>query len=93
MENCTCPTCRFVKGEISKEAYAWYLKGSIEATHRILKTYNEKDTNMSPISWKSAAQYELDNDTVTLQQLIESNFENPDPALVHPEEYLAKIEK
>ena len=48
---------------------------------------------MSPISWKSAAQYELDNDTVTLQQLIESNFENPDPALVHPEEYLAKIEK
>ena len=24
MENCTCPTCRFNRGEISKEALAWY---------------------------------------------------------------------
>lgn len=87
MENCTCPTCRHIKGDISNEEYAWYLKGCIETATRILKNYEMKDEN-PPISWKLAAQYELDNQVLSLQELVEV-MDNPDRALLHPESYLA----
>lgn len=89
MENCTCPTCRFNRGEISKEALAWYYKGSIEAATRILKSY-EKETENPVISWKTAAQYELDCDEMALEELLKRDFkdETPDKALLQPENYV-----
>ena len=91
MENCTCPTCRHINGEISNEEYAWYLKGCIETATRLLKTSEEQDKN-SPISWKTAARYELDNQILSLQQMVEI-MDNPDRALLHPESYLADPNK
>lgn len=91
MDNCTCPTCRHIKGEISNTEYAWYLKGCIETATRILKTYEEQDKE-PPISWKTAARYELDNQVLSLKQMVEI-MDNPDPALLQPENYVLKTEK
>ena len=90
MDNCTCPTCRHIKGEISDTEYAWYLKGCIETATRILKTC--ESTEQSSISWKTAAKYELDNQVLSLQQMVEA-MDNPDRALLHPESYLADRNK
>lgn len=90
MDNCRCPTCRHIKGEISNEEYAWYLKGCIETATRILKTCDNKNENQA-ISWRTAAQYELDNQVLSLDQLVEV-MDNPDPALLHPEDYVLKTE-
>jgi hypothetical protein len=91
MENCTCPACRYSRGEISKEALAWYYKGSIEAATRTLKCHDEEPEN-SAISWKSIIRYELDCDKMALEELLKRDFkdEMPDKALLQPENYVLK---
>lgn len=91
MENCTCPACRYSRGEISKEALAWYYKGSIEAATRTLKCHDEEPEN-SAISWKSIIRYELDCDKMALEELLKRDFKNetPDKALLQPENYVLK---
>ena len=89
--DCTCPGCRAFRGEISKEAYAWYIKGCIETANNILREYyaQEKGTSKSPFSWRTIAKINLDDDYVMLEELLKK-MENPDPALLKPEEYCLK---
>ena len=94
MENCTCPTCRFSRGEISKEALAWYYKGSIEAATRALKCHDAEEEHPA-ISWTSVIRYELDCDKMALEELLKRDFkdETPDKALLQPENYVLKDEE
>jgi hypothetical protein len=86
--DCTCPGCRAFRGEISKEAYAWFIKGCIYTAEAILKNYyaDKHGENTSLLKWKTIAKANLDDDYVMLEELLKK-MENPDPALLHPADY------
>ena len=86
--DCTCPGCRAFRGEISKEAYAWFIKGCIYTAESILKHYNadENGKSSSPFKWTTLAKTNLGGDYVMLEELLKK-IENPDPALLHPADY------
>jgi hypothetical protein len=86
--DCTCPECRAFRGEISKEAYAWFIKGCIYTTEAILKHYNadKNGKSLSPFKWTTLAKTNLGGDYVMLEDLLKK-IENPDPALLHPADY------
>lgn len=86
--DCTCPGCRAFRGEISKEAYAWFIKGSIYTAEAILKHYNadKNGKSSSPFKWTTLAKTNLGGDYVMLEDLLKK-IENPDPALLHPADY------
>lgn len=86
--DCTCPGCRAFRGEISKEAYAWFIKGCIYTTEAILKHYNadKNGKSLSPFKWTTLAKTNLGGDYVMLEDLLKK-IENPDPALLHPADY------
>lgn len=86
--DCTCPGCRAFRGEISKEAYAWFIKGCIYTTEAILKHYNADKNGKSslPFTWTTLAKTNLGGDYVMLEELLKK-IENPDPALLHPADY------
>lgn len=90
-KDCTCPGCRAFRGEISHEEYAWYLKGCIETTNNILREYyaQKNGTSKSPFPWTTVAKINLDDASVMLEEVVK-RIENPDPALLKPEEYCIK---
>lgn len=90
-KDCTCPGCRTFRGEISREEYAWYLKGCIETANNILREYyaQQNGISKSPFPWTTVAKINLDDASVVLEEVIKK-IENPDPALLKPEEYCIK---
>jgi hypothetical protein len=92
-KECTCPGCRAFRGEISASEYAWYIKGCIETGNNILREYyaQKEGTSKSPFPWTTIAQINLDDDHVMLEEVIKK-LENPDPALLNPEDYCLRIE-
>ena len=86
--DCTCPGCRAFRGEISKEAYAWFIKGCIYTAEAILKHYNtdKNGKSLSPFKWTTLTKTNLGGDYVMLEELLKK-IENPDPALLHPADY------
>ena len=86
--DCTCPGCRAFRGEISKEAYAWFIKGCIYTAEANLKHYNadKNGKSSSPFKWTTHAKTNLGGDYAMLEELLKK-IENPDPALLHPADY------
>lgn len=86
--DCTCPGCRALRGEISEEAYAWFVKGCIYTAEAILKNYyaDKNGKSLTPFTWTTLAEANLDDDYVMLEELVKK-MENPDPALLHPADY------
>lgn len=86
--DCTCPGCRAFRGEISKEAYAWFIKGCIYTAESMLKHYDadKNGKSSSPFKWTTLAKTNLGGDYVMLEELLKK-IENPDPALLHPADY------
>lgn len=90
-KDCTCPGCRAFRGEISREEYAWYIKGCIETANNILREYyaQQNGTSKSPFPWTTVAKFNLDDAYIMLEEVVKK-IENPDPALLKPEEYCIK---
>lgn len=90
-KDCTCPGCRAFRGEISHKEYAWYLKGCIETANNILREYyaQKNGISKSPFPWTTIAKINLDDESVMLEEVVKQ-IENPDPALLKPEENCIK---
>lgn len=98
---CTCPTCRFARGEITASEYAWYLKGKIEARDADLRMKlngkfmdDSKDTKDDYNLYKNYESYlksERMDDESELGMLLESPKRRParvDPAWLEPRNHL-----
>ena len=93
MNDCTCPTCRHGRGEISDSEYAWYLKGCIETyatvpTKLLAKVdHSDREEHMFyvDVDIESAYAREMLQETIAT---MEKNGVAVDRALRHPCEYL-----
>lgn len=91
VSECSCPICRFARKEISFDAIAWYLKGSIEHQSRYLKLIQEAKTLDELKESVKMDSYDLDCNYDFLNDLKNNEKMNPekhwDPAFDQPEKY------
>lgn len=88
VNECKCPSCRHNRGEISDEAYAWYLKGAIEHTANFIRLVKSAP-NLDALKKKVGLnQYDVDCSVEELDSMVRDEKVPKDPALIHPYHYV-----